>query len=631
MLICFFLRGSETNPLQTRDILLHDFEQGYCSWQVSGNAFGLEPAKGNIGLQRGVRGYEGQRLVNSYRESDRPTGRLLSPAFCIRRDYLSFLVGGGHHVRQTCVNLCVAGEVVHSTTGRNSETLRPVVWDVRKYRDQKARIEVVDDVSGKWGHILADHFLLTTRSEPCSVDSIAKATTAVRAAVPKALEDPNRPVYHFRPPAQWMNDINGSMYYNGYYHIFYQHNPYADTWGSMHWGHARSRDLVHWEHQPIALWPSYERGEEHCYSGGCGIRPEDGLPMLFYTSIGHEYREEWAAISDDDMVTWKKVPSNPVVAHTTSSGTRFSAQDPFVFEYEGKTWLLSTSFNGKNNIGGLHLYETMDGTLTKWHYCGRLTDHTSPCPNLVPIGRRWVLLLHTRWYVGTVDWENHRFMTEEQGPLVYSADRNARGSNVITNGPQQRPLFMAWISRRVHYDETGRGWAGCMSLPTEMFIRADGGLGYRPVTELNHLRGAQCVRPAFTVSDGTVDLPELAGHTREIIVEFIPPSTGECGVRLRCRADGDSAVVLRYNSNGHLHVEGHGEQTTVVPIDLRPDGSIKLQIFLDRAVMEYFVNDGERYGVQYVHNSIEDTGTALFSEGTMKVTHLTSWERLPIW
>lgn len=84
---------------------------------------------------------------------------------------------------------------------------------------------------------------------------------AVTAAVPKAESVPSRPVFHFRPPAQWMNDPNGVIHHRCWYHVFYQHNPYADKWGHMHWGHARSRDLVRWEHLPIALWPSLEVGD----------------------------------------------------------------------------------------------------------------------------------------------------------------------------------------------------------------------------------------------------------------------------------------------------------------------------------------------------------------------------------
>ena len=81
---------------------------------------------------------------------------------------------------------------------------------------------------------------------------------ARRAAEPRAASDPTRPAYHFHPPAGWMNDPNGTIYHSGWYHLFYQHNPFGDRWGSIHWGHARSRDLVRWEHLPIALGPNRE-------------------------------------------------------------------------------------------------------------------------------------------------------------------------------------------------------------------------------------------------------------------------------------------------------------------------------------------------------------------------------------
>src|SRR5438445_5714872 len=94
---------------------------------------------------------------------------------------------------------------------------------------------------------------------------------AVQSAVARAAADPSRPIYHFRAPAQWINDPNGPIQYKGVYHVFYQHNPYGDQWGNMHWGHARSSDLIHWEHLPIALAPSKGRGEEHVFSGRCTI------------------------------------------------------------------------------------------------------------------------------------------------------------------------------------------------------------------------------------------------------------------------------------------------------------------------------------------------------------------------
>src|SRR5438552_13308335 len=104
--------------------------------------------------------------------------------------------------------------------------------------------------------------------------AIARAMSSIAQAAGAAAADSRRPLYHFHPPANWMNDPNGPIYHQGYYHLFYQHNPYGEQWGHMHWGHARSRDLVRWEHLPIALWPSADKGEEHCFSGCATL---DGL------------------------------------------------------------------------------------------------------------------------------------------------------------------------------------------------------------------------------------------------------------------------------------------------------------------------------------------------------------------
>ena len=103
--------------------------------------------------------------------------------------------------------------------------------------------------------------LLVNQASAQSDAELVKATGAVRAAIPAAEADPERPVYHFRPPANWTNDPNGTIYYGGWHHLFYQLNPFAARIGSQHWGHARSRDLVNWEHLPIAIGPSADRAK----------------------------------------------------------------------------------------------------------------------------------------------------------------------------------------------------------------------------------------------------------------------------------------------------------------------------------------------------------------------------------
>ena len=99
---------------------------------------------------------------------------------------------------------------------------------------------------------------------------LAKANAAIKAAVPLAEKDKTRPAYHFRPPAQWMNDICGAIHYQGVYHAFYQYNPFSgDRWGADYslWGHASSTDLVHWKDQDRALLPRWDQGERRCNSG----------------------------------------------------------------------------------------------------------------------------------------------------------------------------------------------------------------------------------------------------------------------------------------------------------------------------------------------------------------------------
>ena len=145
------------------DILIADFEgKTYAEgWKVEGTAFGKAPAKGTLGGQQRVTGFEGKGLVNSFLGGDRPTGKLTSPEFTIERDYIKFLIGGGHHKGETCINLLVDGKVVLSATGPNvgdggNEFLNWENWDVKKYKGKKAVLQIVDDASGGWGHINID-------------------------------------------------------------------------------------------------------------------------------------------------------------------------------------------------------------------------------------------------------------------------------------------------------------------------------------------------------------------------------------------------------------------------------------------------------------------------------------------
>src|SRR2546423_3561670 len=132
--------------------------------------------------------------------------------------------------------------------------------------------------------------------------------------VPEHLgRDPHRPRYHFLPPANWLNDPNGLIHWKGEYHMFYQYNPNGPFWGTIHWGHAASADLVHWRHLPVALAPTPGSADEHGCFSGCAV-DNNGVPTLVYTGVRGEEQLPCIATGSDDMLTWQKYPGNPVIA-----------------------------------------------------------------------------------------------------------------------------------------------------------------------------------------------------------------------------------------------------------------------------------------------------------------------------
>src|SRR5579871_1584310 len=200
------------------------------------------------------------------------------------------------------------------------------------------------------------------------------------AALPNFANDPHRPRYHFMPPANWMNDPNGPIYVDGRYHLFYQHNPRAAAWGdydnsvpaappppdvvwgSMHWGHAVSTDLVNWRHLPIALTPTPDGPDKNGCFSGCAVIHE-GVPTLLYTGVSPEC--QCLAVSHDGLLTWQKDARNPVIAGPPAGWTRTDFRDPCVWQ-EGDEWLMLIGTGIKDVGGAALLYRSDD--LIHWRY-----------------------------------------------------------------------------------------------------------------------------------------------------------------------------------------------------------------------------------------------------------------------
>lgn len=189
-LLDLYGRTTGGEPLASRnlreDVLFEDFESGYGAWEIEGEAFGKEPVRGTLPNQQPVSGFEGGGFVNTYLGGDDPKGRLISPPFTIERNYIRFLVGGGSHPT-TQVHLLIDGKAVRATSGKDEERLLPAVWDVKEYAGREARIEIVDDQSGPWGHINADRFEFSDLPVPLALMETLEALLPLRLSGVRAL------------------------------------------------------------------------------------------------------------------------------------------------------------------------------------------------------------------------------------------------------------------------------------------------------------------------------------------------------------------------------------------------------------------------------------------------------------
>lgn len=598
------------------DVVIADFEgDKYGAWQVEGDAFGSGPVRGTLPLQQRVSGFQGRGLVNTFHGGDASRGRLTSPDFVIERRYINLLVGGGEHPRETCVNLQIGGKLVASetgtaSTGADNEHLSWRTWDVGDFAGQSARIVILDEQAGGWGHVLVD--AITQSDAPRTarhVDAdIARAMASVAGATPLAQADPLRPGYHLAPPALWCNDPNGPIFHDGWYHVFYQHNPFGDRWEHMHWGHARSRDLAHWEHLPIALAPAKTQGEDHVFSGSAAVNGR-GEVMLFYTSIGKRQPEQWGAVAiDEELRLWRRLASNPILTEAAHGATTIDDwRDPFVFDAGDKKWMV-VGGHRRGGQGCACLYEAVDDRLERWKYLGIAYEGEEPnweCPNLFLDGEQAVLLYSphgpVRYYTGQLDLATARFAPAQQGHVDFGGDYYATSA---CRGAHGQWLVWGWARG---FPE-GKGWNGCIALPREARVADDGRLLQTPARELETLRqGAPLEVESLTV-EGTHWL-DIAGNQLELELTIDRGAAERVGVKLLSSPDGVRGAVVLVDTGG---IEVAGQSAPLPKLD--PGEPLRLRIFVDRSLVEVFAGD-DVCVTKVVRSTVGDERLQLFADG----------------
>jgi beta-fructofuranosidase len=472
-----------------------------------------------------------------------------------------------------------------------------------------------------------------TRAESAD-EAIVRATAAVQAAVPRAQADPSRPIFHVASPAQWMNDPNGPIFYQGFYHLFYQLHPFSDADGTKYWGHVRSRDLATWEPLPIALAPSNDQGEAAIWSGCCTINGL-GQPMIFYTSIGlgksaFDQAAQWAAIGDRDLIHWQKSPANPVLSDAVNDGTKiYDWRDPFIFRDGKKTFLVTGGHLAREHQAAVSIYEAQNAGLTQWKFRGPLFRHpdadapTVECPNFFRLGKQWVLFVSpygkVQYFIGDFDPATCRFTARSRGLVDYGSSFYAPNTLQVPDG---RRLVWGWLNGF----PSGHGWNGCLSLPRELGVSRDGRLRQVPAPQLSKLRG----QPREWRS---ARLP-AAGDA------FALPATNTLEIQadINLRSALSLALEIKTGSAGAIPVAIHfdGAQLTVLgasaPLSIAEnDQQLNLRIFIDRSVLEVFAN--ETVCLTKIIPTLDPGATLSIraAGGEAGVKHLRAWPMKTIW
>ena len=468
----------------------------------------------------------------------------------------------------------------------------------------------------------------------------------------KVAVDPTRPTFHLLPPANWMNDIHGAFHYEGHYHVFFLFHLWHDMSGpdetaeGIGWGHARSRDLVRWELLPPAIVPLPDGNERALASGSAVIR-DDGVPMLFYTKTPfgtpENKREAWGALpTDDQLITWRRVDLRLRAGESgIPDDIRFNWADMYVFAIGDRSFATFKEANGL-------VVEARNLELTSWHAVGYLGGgheigaHTaaSPaiageCPNVCTITGRQVVIRSTypiSYLIGAIDADEVR-LDVDNGPHVLdygyggsgyddppSLSRGLYGTTVLED-PAGRTILLGWVSGfRPH-----RGWRGCMSLRRLLSIE-DNHLVQRPLPELAELRGSHWRVDDLGVRSATSCIRQVRGERLEIVAVFERVDAAAYGLRVRCGANGMGGLEIRRSADG-LNVAGTRIAPSEPALRRRPDDTLELQLFLDRTVMELFVNGGLATVTRVNYPDGEDLDVAVLADdGEARVRTLDAWD-----
>ena len=456
-----------------------------------------------------------------------------------------------------------------------------------------------------------------------------------------------RPQFHFSPPQQWMNDPNGMVFQDGVYHLFYQHYPDSNVWGPMHWGHATSEDMIHWAHQPIALYPdslgyifSGSAVFDEFNSSGLGSSENPPLVAIFTyhdaegEKMGNlDFQTQGIAYSLDKGLSWKKYKGNPVLANTEKIK---DFRDPKVFFHQQSgQWIMVLAA-----YDHVRFYVSPDlirwAHLSNWGYEFGGHGGVWECPDLFSLQdgnqERWVLLVSinpggpnggsaTQYFIG--DFDGRQFslgpdfeMLVQNGNGVwidYGRDNYAGVTWSNIPADDGRRLFLGWMSNWDYANAVPTTeWRSAMTLPREIRLSCAVGqpckLLFSPVAEMISLREGEMILNETSIENDRIvtQVNSAQGFNLqqiELDMYFSIPKGGQPDFGIFLQNDKGQEYCLGFNAatrrfySDRTRSGKHSFSEKFAPDKHFSEPqqeleTINFHLFLDHASAELFVNNG---------------------------------------
>ena len=465
-----------------------------------------------------------------------------------------------------------------------------------------------------------------------------------------------RPAFHLSARIGWMNDPNGFSFYKGKYHMFYQYHPFSPYWGPMHWGHAISKDLLHWEQLPAALAPDMDYDKDGCFSGSAVALP-DGRHLLMYTGVAKRTQPDGSlreiqtqCVAVGDGVDYEKYAQNPVLdeRQLPLDGSRFDFRDPKLWRTQDGTYRCVTGNCNAEHDGRILLYSSPDGF--QWSFEKILASNNGrfgrmwECPDFFPLDGRHVLITSpqdmlpqgfeyhngngTLCLIGTYDEETGTFQEEKNQSIDHGIDFYAPQT---VSAPDGRRIMIGWMQNwdTCNLHAPDRPWFGQMSLPRELSIR-NGRLFQQPVRELEALRTEEVRYEDVTFTD-LIRLDGIRGRKidmelsvrpvdeenlyHKFAVRFAQDETYQTSVSFRPH---ESVIKIDRKHSGSRRAVIH-QRRCLVDNDEGRSGRIKIRIVLDCFSAEVFVNDGEYALSTTLYTDPDVDGISFFADGKVNM------------